>query len=153
MRNLIYWKSRLETLAEEELDTVRLMVDVRRRQQSPVHRVEITRMLDDENAQNWMDDEGVVKLLDTLDEDEALAVLNHLIALGELEEARGVFVEKDLRGRDVEVAIAGRTAIYYHIDPTTDEIRVLRLLRVEPAPASKAPTLRRFLPRQLNRAV
>ncbi|MGF1452235.1 MAG: hypothetical protein ACFB21_09215 [Opitutales bacterium] len=130
MDELLEWKDRIEQMNSDQLEALGLLVAVRRRQFSAAHRLELTRMLDDGDHTNWMDDADIFEALGSLNNSEYRELLNFLIILGENDHPRGIFVEKDYRGRDIQVAIAGRSVVYYYVE---DDSNVVRILRVTPS--------------------
>ncbi|MGF1452628.1 MAG: hypothetical protein ACFB21_11220 [Opitutales bacterium] len=124
----INWKAEIEKLSDEELDEVSLLLQVRRRQRSLAHRMEITRTLDDRDSKNWMEAEDVIDSLGTSDRPDRDKLVAFLLSLGENEQLRGTFVEKDNRGRNIEVSIVGKNAVYFHVEPQSDIVRILRIV-------------------------
>ena len=125
---IVDWRTEVERLTDEQLDELALLISVRRRQRSLAHRLELTRTLDDRDVRNWVEAEEIVDSLGASDRPDREELLAFLLSLGENENLRGSFVEKDNRGRNIEVSIVGRNAVYFHVEPGSDHVRVLRIV-------------------------
>lgn len=117
----------MDQLSDAELDQLATLVQVRRLQRNHRHRQELTRTLDDRDTANWLEQDDVIDQLGAAGQDQE-ELLAFLIGLGDNEHLRGEFVEKDNKGRNIEVAIVGKHAIYFHIEPETEIIRILRIV-------------------------
>lgn len=122
------WAEEVARLSDEELDELALVVSIRQRQRSLAHRLTITRTLDDRDSNNWMDAEDVIDSIGGSDRPDRDQLVAFLVGLGENEHLRGTFVEKDNRGRNIEVSIVGRNAVYFYVDPASEIVRILRIV-------------------------
>ena len=119
---------KLQAFEDADLDRLATYITVERLRRSQAYRLELTRTLDDRDRQNWIQDEDIIDQLGTSDVNAQGELLAFLIGLGENDNLRGEFVEKDNKGRNVEVAVIDRYAVYFHIDVEADSVRVLRII-------------------------
>ncbi len=118
----------LDSLNEEELERLGAYLTVYKLRRNRRHQAELAKTLDDEDTRNWADEDEVVDQLAKGGSGVHRELLTFLIGLGENDSLRGDFVEKDAKGRDVEVAVVGKHAIYFHVEEDTDQVRVLRIV-------------------------
>ncbi len=126
----INWKAEISNLSDQELDEVALLISIRRRQRSMAHRLELTRTLDDRDDRNWMEPEDAIDNLAVAgaEPEDFKQLVAFLVSLGENENLRGTFVEKDNKDRNIEVSVVGRYAVYFHLEAGSDVVRILRIV-------------------------
>jgi hypothetical protein len=121
-------KTAIDRLDNDQLEQLAAYIRVRQMRGSPAHRLELTRKLDDRDQQNWLDQDNVIDEIGKSKVAQNRELVAFLAGLGENDNLRGEFVEKDNKGRNIEVALVGKAAVYFHIEPETHTVRILRIV-------------------------
>lgn len=121
-------RATLPQLDDSEIEQLAMLVKVELRRRCEEHRSELTQTLDDRDHRNWIEQDDVIDTLGKRGGSQNKELLAFLLSLGENDNLRGEFVEKDNKGRNIEVAIVGGHAVYFHLDTEAHTVRILRIV-------------------------